>query len=122
MTSIAIIGASQNQDKYSNKAVKACKDAGLEVFPVNPNYQEVNGLRCYASIINIEEDLDFVSIYLPPEKGIALVTDIVAKGIKKVILNPGAESEELINALKKSGIEPLLICTIISAKTLNGKT
>ena len=109
---IAIIGASKDRTKYSNKAVRAYKENDHVVFPVNPNERMIEGLKCYASIREIPLEIDAVSMYLPPEIGIKVVDEIIKKQIPKVYLNPGSESKEIINKLKKNKIKTLLTCSI----------
>jgi predicted CoA-binding protein len=109
---IAIIGASKDRSKFSNKAIRAYKEKDHVVFPVNPHEKEIEGLTCYSNVADIPLEVDVASIYLPPEIGEKVVEDIVKKGIKKVILNPGTESEELLNKLRLYGIEVTLGCSI----------
>ena len=101
---IAIIGASKNRDKFSNNAVRAYKKHHHVVFPVNPNEREIEGLKCYTSVTFIPLDLDAVSLYLPPVLGIKVIPEIIKKGIKKVFINPGAESKEIIELFLKCSI------------------
>jgi len=112
MKRIAIIGASTNKEKYGNKAVRAYKKAGWEVYPVNPHEKEVEGLTCYSSVRDIPVTIDTVSLYVPASISINLVKEFKEKGIKKAYVNPGAESDELIQALRAAGIEPLITCSI----------
>lgn len=109
---IAIVGASKDRSKFSNKAVRAYKEKDHVVFPVNPHEKEIEGLPCYGNVFDIPLDVEVASIYLPPEIGLKIVEDIAKKGIKKVILNPGSESEELINKLRIYGIEVEKRCSI----------
>lgn len=109
---IAIIGASKNRDKFGNKAVRAYKEKHHVVFPVNPHEREIEGLTCYNSVFEIPLEIDVVSIYLPPVLGMKVVDDIIKKGIKKVYLNPGSESQDIIKKLKKKKIEVLEECSI----------
>ncbi|MEM3374803.1 MAG: CoA-binding protein [Candidatus Woesearchaeota archaeon] len=109
---IAIIGASKDRNKFGNKAVRAYKEQDDVVFPVNPHEKEIEGLPCYSSVLDIPMEVDVASIYLPPEVGIKVIDDIIKKGIKKVYLNPGSESEEIINKLRLYGIEVIQACSI----------
>ena len=113
---VAVIGASSNRERYSNKAVRAFRKEGYNVYPVNPKETQVENLRCYPSLAEIPTQIDFVSVYLNPE--ISMKTDLPAQIkenlIKAAILNPGAESQELIASLKEKGIETLMICSIVS--------
>ena len=111
---VAVIGASVDRSRYSNKAVRAFRAAGYNVFPVNPNEAVIQGLVCYARLADIPSGIDFASLYLNPR--ISLTTDIAgqlkSKGIEMVIVNPGAESDELIEKLYAVGIEAQMICSL----------
>jgi uncharacterized protein len=113
---VAVIGASTDRSRFSNKAVRAFQLEGYNVFPVNPNYGEIEGLKSYRKINDIPDDVDFASIYLNPR--ISMLEDLSGqlheKNVKAAILNPGAEGQELISGLKKYGIETLLVCSIRS--------
>ena len=49
----AVIGATDNPEKYGNRIIKNLKKRGYEVYPVNPKLKEVEGLPCYASVAEI---------------------------------------------------------------------
>ncbi len=110
--SIAVIGASANRQKFGNKCVRAYQKLGWQVFPVNPKDSEIEGLLCYKSISDIQLPVDRVSIYLPPQVAISIIPGLLDAGVKNVILNPGAESDELVKALRDNGINPKLVCSI----------
>ncbi len=112
MPSIAIIGASNNKDKFGNKCVRAYLSIGWKVFPINPKEKNIEGLKSYSSITELPTKPDRVSIYLPPNTTISLIPELLKAKIKNIILNPGAESEELIKALNKNGIKTTLACSI----------
>lgn len=109
---IAIIGASKDRDKYSNKAVRAYVSGHHVVFPVNPNEREIEGLKCYSSVLDIPMDVEYASIYLPYEIGMKVADDIQKKGIKNVFLNPGADNPELLDKFNALGINALRTCSI----------
>lgn len=110
--SIAIIGASANRQKFGNKCVRAYQKLGWVVFPINPKEAEIEGIKCYSSISDLPQKPDRVSVYLPPQVTVSLIPELLEAGIKSVILNPGAESEELVKALRDNGINPQLVCSI----------
>lgn len=110
--SIAIIGASANRDKFGNKCVRAYLTLGWKVYPINPKEPSIEGLDCHASISELAEKPDRVSIYLPPNVTESIIPDLLEAGISEVILNPGAESDELVKSLRDNGINPKLVCSI----------
>lgn len=112
MASIAIIGASSDRSKFGNKAVRAYREKGFEVFPINPKEKEIEGLKCYKSVLDINKKVDFASLYLPPNIGVKVISEIAKKGIRQIYINPGAESDEIFKECKNLGIKPLLQCSI----------
>ena len=112
MPSIAVIGASSNREKFGNKCVRAYLKLGWKVFPVNKKEKEIEGLVCYPSIAELPEVPERVSIYLPPEVTVSIIPELLEMGAKKVILNPGAESDALIKNLRDNGINPQMVCSI----------
>lgn len=112
MPSIAIIGASANKEKYGNKAVRAYLRKGWTVYPINPRESKIEGITCFASVLEIPEKIEYASFYVPPTIGLELLEELAEKEIPKVFLNPGAESPELVQRAKKLGIEPMVTCSI----------
>ena len=110
---VAIIGASSDRNKFGNKSLRAHAARGFRVFPVNLHEKEIEGHRAYAKVTDIPEALDRISVYLPPDKTLAVLEDIAAKSAAEIFFNPGSESEEVVRRARELGIEPLLACSII---------
>ena len=113
-SSVAVIGASQDRRKYGNKAVRAYAENGYTVFPVNPNEATIEGLKAYPKLDAITEPIDFVSLYVPPAIGIRLLPAIAAKEPKELWLNPGSESDELIEAAADLHLRVIVACSIVA--------
>jgi predicted CoA-binding protein len=115
MPSIAILGASADRSKYGNKAVRAFASRGYDVYPVNPKADEIEGLKAYPSLAAIpaEVNLDRISVYLPPAVGIKVLPEIAARGAGELWLNPGSESDELVAAAEKKGLNVVQACSIV---------
>ncbi len=111
---VAIIGASSDHAKYGNKAVRSYVHRGHEVYPVNPNEAEVEGLKAYASVQDIPETIDRVLLYVPPQVGIKVLDDIAEKGTGEVYVNPGAGSSELIARGKELRLNLIEACAIVA--------
>ena len=83
---VAVIGASSNRSKFGNRAVRAFRQQGYTVVPVNPHETEVEGLKCYRSVLDVPGPIDMASIYVPPEIGEQVIGEIAQKGIAEKIL------------------------------------
>jgi len=111
---VAVIGASNDRSKFGNRAVRAFQQQGYTVIPINPHQADVEGLKTYASVLDVPGTIDMASIYLPPEIGEQVIGEIAQKGISEVWLNPGAESDELIARAKALHIQPIVACSIVA--------
>jgi predicted CoA-binding protein len=113
-STVAVIGASRDRRKYGNKAVRAYLACGFTVFPVNPTEATIEGLKAYPTLDAIAEPIDFVSLYVPPAVGLKLLPAIAAKQPKELWLNPGAESDELIEGAADRHLRAIVACSIMA--------
>ena len=116
MPTVAILGASADRSKFGNKAVRAFLARGFTVYPVNPRGGEIEGLPAYKSLAEIPPEVKFdrVSVYLPPAVGLKMLPEIAARGAEELWLNPGSESEELVVAAEKAGLNVIQACSIVA--------
>ena len=110
---VAVVGASGDRSKYSNKAVRAYLRQGWDVYPVNPKGGRIEGVKVYASPEAIPVAIDRVTLYLPPASGVEVLPAITALNPTEFFVNPGAESAELVDQAKALGLDPVLACSII---------
>ena len=114
---VAIIGASTDRSKFGNKAVRAYRNAGYEVVPINPHAREVEGMTAYATLDAAPAGrLDRVSFYVPPEVGLAVLDQVARRraDIGEIWLNPGAESPELAARAEALGLPVIQACSILA--------
>ena len=114
---VAVLGASRMSERYSNRAVRALKQHGYRVVPVNPAHDEVEGLTAASSLAEVAGAVDTLTVYVGPRHVGPLIDDIVAARPRRVILNPGTESAELEDALDRHGIPWLEACTLVLLAT-----
>ena len=112
---MAIVGASADKSKFSNKSIHAHLRAGYDVFPVNLREEVIEGLKCYKSVLDIPVPLDRVSLYLPPTVGLKVLGDIAQKGCGELWVNPGAESPELIEKARSLELNAIFACSYVDA-------
>ena len=113
MPSVAVIGASKDRSKFGNKAVRAYRQRGFTVYPVNPGEGEIEGLRAYHSIHEVPARPDRVSVYVRPRVLLALLPDIAARGCDELWLNPGTESPEVLAEAERLGLNVIQACSIV---------
>ena len=114
---VAVLGASNKPERYSNMAVKLLRQNGHTVFPVNPALADIDGCKVFARLGDIRAPIDTVTVYLGAERSQALAADILAARPRRVIFNPGAENPELAAQLQAAGVEVVHACTLVMLKT-----
>ncbi len=92
--SIAVVGASPNPVKGGNALIKNLKRGYPgPIYPVNPHYKEIEGLRCFPKVSHIREPVDlaivFISAPLVPEA----LRDCAAAGVRGVMIESGGFAE-----------------------------
>jgi predicted CoA-binding protein len=110
---IAIIGASNDRAKFGNKAVRAFRQQGYQVFPVNPKETEIEGLRVFTNIRDVPVRPQMISVYLPPPVLLKVLPDIAARGCDELWLNPGTESDEVLAEAGRLGLNVIQACSIV---------
>jgi len=121
MKTVAIIGASNDRRKFGNKAVRAFRQQGCAVYPVNPKEAEIEGLPAFKSILGVPVRPQLVSVYLPPPALLKVLPEIAAKGCDELWLNPGTESDEVLAEAKRLGLKVIQACSIVGVGMSPGK-
>lgn len=110
---VAVVGASADRTKFSNKAVRAYVAHGWKVIPINPKGGDIEGIPVATSLSDVKDKIDRVTLYLSPDRGLALISDIAGAKPDEFFVNPGAESDALIEAARGQGLDPIQACSII---------
>jgi predicted CoA-binding protein len=113
MPTVAVIGASSDRTKFSNKSVRAHLKAGYTVYPVHPRETEIETLPVYKSIRDVPTPLDRVTLYIPPGAGLLIIDDIAQKKPKELFFNPGSANDELLERAKGLGLNVIQACSIV---------
>lgn len=101
----AVVGASTDREKYGNKVLRCYQQHGREVFPINPKEAEIEGLKAFASLTGLPVKPRAISIITPPAVTERVVREAASLGIRHLWMQPGAESDEAIQAAESLGLE-----------------
>jgi predicted CoA-binding protein len=113
MKTVAVIGASNDRAKFGNKAVRAFRQQGYTVYPVNLKETEIEGLSAYRSVRDVPVRPQMATVYLPPPVLLKILPDIAARGCDELWLNPGTESDEVLAEAERLGLNVIQACSIL---------
>ncbi len=114
---IALIGASNDKNKYGNKILLDLISKGHNVVPINPKENSIAGMKSYSSISELSEKPSIINFVVPPNIGFQLTKDLVESDHDNFWYQPGAESGEIsafLDEKNKSYIDDK--CIMIEAK------
>ena len=113
----AVVGASRDPKKYGYQVYKDLKEAGYEVYPVNPNTDRILGERCYPELGDLPTKPDVVDVVVPPKITEEIVKTCKRFGITQVWMQPGSESDVAIKFCNDNGIDLVYgVCVMIERR------
>ena len=114
---VAILGASNKPERYSNQALRLLAEHGHAVFPVHPALDAIDGHRVFKSLADIPEPVDTVTMYVSPAHSTGLAGALLAARPRRVLFNPGTENPDLEEKLAHAGIAVIRACTLVLLRT-----
>lgn len=101
---LAIAGASRNPKKFGGAVFKELMDKGFELYPVNPNADEIQGVKCFKSIADLPDDVAHLYIVTPKKETDQLVETAIKKGVKMIWIQQKSETPEAVKKAEDAGI------------------
>jgi len=111
-----VLGASENPERYSNKAMLKLQSKGHDVVAIGKKAGKVSGIEITTQQVKTD-DIETVTLYLNPLHQKPYYDYIVSLKPKRIIFNPGAENEELERIAAQQGINVLEACTLVLLST-----
>jgi hypothetical protein len=105
---IAMVGVSGNPTRASYRALVHMKSKGYTVYPVNPSYDEILGLKCYKSLLDIQEPVDIVDIFRRADTVIPLIGESLEVGAKVFWMQIGVVNEDAAAQAAAAGLEVVM--------------
>jgi len=99
-----VVGASSKPHKYGNKVLRCYQQNQRMVIPVNPVEKEIEGLACVASVSDLPGHVNSLSIITPPQVTEKVVELAIARGVRNLWMQPGAESESAVAIAEAAGL------------------
>ena len=96
-TRIAVVGASNNPEKYGNVIVKNLRSKGYTVVPLNPREDIVEGLAAFKSVRDLDAPVDLLVVVTPPPATLRILAEAAASGIRAVWLQEGSFDDAVLD-------------------------
>ncbi len=100
----AVVGASEDPRKYGHKVFAAYLRHGRTAYPVHPTAAAILGRTAYPSLAALPERVEAVSIITPPAITERVVEEAIAAGVRRVWMQPGAESPRAVERARSAGL------------------
>lgn len=111
-----VIGASQNPERYSYKAISMLREYGHETLAIGVRKGEVKDVVFDTEKVDYK-DINTITLYINSQIQKEYYTYIISLKPRRVIFNPGTENEEFEDLLKQNGIESVIACTLVLLRT-----
>lgn len=105
---LAVVGLSAQWHRPSYFAAKYMLEHGYRVIPVNPQYPDVLGQKCYASLRDIPEKVDLVDVFRKTADVLPVARDAIAIGAKVLWQQLGVKNEEAAALAREAGLESVM--------------
>ena len=118
---IALVGASNNKEKDSNKVMKFLQRAGYKVIPINPTCINnfIHGEKVYGSLLDIEQKIDIVDVFRPSEEAEEIASQTIKIGASVLWLQLNIQSDKARDLVMKNKIYYIANkCTMIEFERL----
>ena len=118
-TTIALVGATDNESKYGHTIFLDLKRKGYRVYPVNPRRDTVQGEKAYSKLADIPEPPTIVNFVIPPRFTLHVLKQCLELGLMNVFIQPGAESPEVMEFIQENGFNYLAnACIMVETRLM----
>ncbi len=104
-----VVGDVGNEKKYAYRILNKLKEKGYNVFGVSLK----EGENIFKSLSEVPYNIEVIDLCISPIKGIEFIKEAKALEINKVLIQPGAESEEILNFCKENSICAIEGCALV---------
>jgi len=100
----AVAGVSRDPKKFGQVVFRELRQKGMDVVPVNPNAETIDGVKCFSSVSDLPSDVRGLILMTPKGETLTVAREAIAHGIKDLWVQQGAETRATIDELKKEEI------------------
>lgn len=110
-----VVGDVLNESKYASRILRALNNADYNTSGVNPR---VESNEAYKALKDVPFKIDIVDLCINPRNGIEIVKETKELGIDKIMIQPGAESNEILSYCRENNIEAVQDCALVQLRKI----
>jgi acyl-CoA synthetase (NDP forming) len=94
--SIALIGASRDLEKIPGRLLSMLRKNGFpgKLYPINPNYGDIDGLKCFPAIADVGQKIDLAIVIIPARAVLGALEQCAAAGVRNAVIISSGFAEE----------------------------
>lgn len=104
LKTIAVVGMSPKPERPSHYVALYLRDNGYTIFPVNPGQDEIAGLKCYPSLLDIPKTVNIVNVFRRPEHVMPIAEAAIKIGAKALWLQDAVINVEAVKIAERAGL------------------
>ena len=112
----AVVGVNDNPEKYGYMIYKKLKSRGYQVYAINPNYDSIDGDKCYRDLSSLPEVPQVVDMVVSPKRGKTVLEEAAQLGINDIWLQPGTYDNSIMNLIDEKGLNAVKACVLVALR------
>lgn len=109
----AVLGVSQNKEKFGYKIFKRLLERNYDVYGISPIYDQVDHIPLYKSLESIDGPIDVVVFVVNKKYAYDYIDEMTSLGIHYAWMQPNTYDDQLLEYMKSVGITPILACILV---------
>lgn len=105
-----VVGDVLNESKYAFRILSSLRDSNFNVEGINP--RDTTG-NVYKTLEEVKYKIDVIDLCINPIQGLKIIESAANLNIYKVLIQPGAESEEILSLCRNKGIIAIEGCALV---------
>jgi predicted CoA-binding protein len=97
---VAIAGVSRDSKKFGHVVFKTLREKGFEVYPINPETDQIAGIPCFRSVSALPLSVHSLVIITPKKQTREVVAEAIKKGIDNIWIQQMSDTKEAIDLAK----------------------
>jgi predicted CoA-binding protein len=96
---IALAGVSRDQKKFGYEIFKLLREAGYEVYPVNPNAEKIGETTCYPNLQTVPADVRHLAVLTPKKQTASVIGEALTRGFDHIWIQQMSDTPEALQML-----------------------